>query len=72
MAELLPTGGWSVPGSLGVYLREMLPDEYVVVADPVVHGCAYDAIAVGPQGLAVMRVKNGARGGGAGAVARRR
>lgn len=57
MAELLPTGGWSVPGSLGVYLREMLPDEYVVVADPVVHGCAYDAIAVGPQGLAVMRVK---------------
>jgi hypothetical protein len=73
MAELLPTGGWSVPGSLGVYLREMLPDEYVVVADPVVHGCAYDAIAVGPQGLAVMQVKNGeleaATGGNGGRAA---
>jgi hypothetical protein len=43
----------------------MLPDEYVVVADPVIHGCAYDAIAVGPQGLAVMRVKDGERAGAA-------
>ena len=59
MAELLAAGGWNGSGSLGAYLREMLPDEYVVVTDPMIHGCVFGAIVVGPQGLTVLQAKDG-------------
>ena len=59
MAELLAAGGWNGSGSLGAYLREMLPDEYVVVTDPMIHGCVFSAIVVGPQGLTVLQAKDG-------------
>jgi hypothetical protein len=35
-------------------LRQDLPDEYVIVANPTVHGCALDAVVVGPQGLFIV------------------
>jgi hypothetical protein len=57
MAELLGMDGWAEPDSLGLLLRDGLADEYVVVADPVVHGQPLDAVVVGPQGLFVVQAK---------------
>jgi len=58
MAELLLAKGWAEPDSLVMYLREALPDEYMIVADPTVHGRAVDAVVVGPQGIFVLYVKD--------------
>ena len=54
MAELLATGGWIMPGSLGAYLRDALPDNYAVVADPIVHGCPIDAVVLGPARVTIV------------------
>ena len=56
MAELLVSGGLGAPNSLGTYLREALPDEYVVVTEPVLQRETYDAVVVGPGGLAVLEI----------------
>jgi hypothetical protein len=56
MAELLVGGGGVVSSPLGTYLREALPDDYVVVADPVVQRCALDAVVVGPAGFTILRL----------------
>jgi len=57
MAELLVMNGWADPDSLGVSLRDGLSDEYVVLADAVVHGQPLDAVVVGPQGLFALEIK---------------
>ena len=54
MAELLMTGGWAVPGSLAAYLRDTLPDHFLVVGDTTLWGQTFDAIVVGPDGLLVL------------------
>jgi hypothetical protein len=51
MAKLLVSGDSAVPNALSADLREALPDDFVVISDPAVRGCAADAIAVGPGGL---------------------
>jgi hypothetical protein len=58
MAELLMANGWTEPNSLGAYLREALPEDYVVLAEPSVQGRALDAVVVGPQGLFVMYARH--------------
>jgi hypothetical protein len=58
MAELLVANGWSTPDSLAVHLREALPDDYIIVADPIVHRLALSTVVVGPQGLFVLHVKD--------------
>ena len=54
MAEFLAVGGWAAPGSVGVYLRQALPDDYTVVADPVVWRHSFDAVVVGPDGITIL------------------
>ncbi len=54
MAELLVAGHGRVPDSLGVYLQETLPDDWIVVADPVVSRREVTAIVVGPAGLVLI------------------
>lgn len=54
MAQLLVAGHGRVPDSLGAYLREALPDDQIVVADPVVSRREIAAIVVGPGGLVVV------------------
>jgi hypothetical protein len=54
MAQLLVSGDATVPNALSAYLREALPGNFIVVSDPVVQGCAADAIAVGPGGLTLI------------------
>ena len=54
MAQLLVAGDATVPNALSAYLRETLPDDFIVVSDPAVQGCAADAIAVGPGGLTLI------------------
>jgi len=51
---LLADGAWAEPGSLGTFLRDALPEEYVVVASPTVRGCAIDAIVIGPREITVV------------------
>ncbi len=51
MAELLAAEGWVKSGSAGSYLRENLPDEYIVVADPRVSGQSLAAAVVGRGAL---------------------
>jgi hypothetical protein len=58
MAELLVANGWSTPDSLAMHLQEALPDEYIVVADPIVHRLALSTVVVGPQGLFVLHAKD--------------
>jgi len=58
MAELHSDNGIEAPDSLGVYLREALTDEYVVVVEPIVRGHQIDAVVVGPQGLVVLQPKD--------------
>ncbi len=59
MAELLVAGHGRVPESLGLYLQDALPDDWVVVADPVVNRCEITAIVVGPAGLVLIDADDG-------------
>lgn len=59
MADILATGGWTEPGSVGAYLGETLPDQFVVVVDPIVAKQTIDAIVVGPHGITIVAVING-------------
>jgi hypothetical protein len=59
MAQLYATGGWVAPGSVAAYLREALPDNHIVVANPVVCRCPIDAIVVGPGGLSIVQTPEG-------------
>lgn len=54
MAKLLAADGWAAPDSLALHLREALPDDYIVIADPIVRRLTFNAIVVGPQGLFVL------------------
>jgi hypothetical protein len=58
MAELLLGKGWAEPGSLGMVLRDELPDEYIAVADPTVQGCPLDVVVVAPRGLFVLHARD--------------
>ena len=58
MADLLMANGWVAPEPLMVYLREALPSDYVIVADPTIHRQLFDAVIVGPQGLFVLHTKD--------------
>ena len=51
MAELLLGRDWADSGSLGSYLQPFLSDEYIIVTDVTIHGCALDTVVTGPQGL---------------------
>jgi len=55
MAELLAAGGVVDPDSVADYLRDVLPDDHIVVADPVVARCPLDAVVVGPGGVIALR-----------------
>ena len=59
MAELLMAGGWVTPDSLGNCLKQTLPDDYAVVADPIVLGYAMGAVVIGPVGVTILQVGNG-------------
>jgi hypothetical protein len=50
--------GWTESDSLGMVLRDALTDDYLVLAEPTVHGCAMDALVVGPQGLFVLHARS--------------
>ena len=54
MAKLFLVGDAIRPNALSAYLRERLPDDFTVVAAPVVGHCALDAIVVGPGGLTLI------------------
>ena len=54
MAQLIAIGGWTAPGSVAAYLRETLPDDYVVVADPVIARTAIPCIILGRTCLFVV------------------
>ena len=54
MAELLVAGDTTVPNALSAYLREALPDDFIVVSDPRCRGARRVAIAVGPGGLTLI------------------
>lgn len=58
MAELLTANGWTQPDSLGDYLRHALPDDYFVVADPVIRGRPVAAVVVGRSGLLLLHDPN--------------
>ena len=57
MAEVFVAGGAMAPDSLATYLGDMLPSEYVVVADPDVLDRHLDAIVIGLPGLIVLQAK---------------
>jgi len=57
MAQLLVAGHGRVSDLLGAYLREALPNDYLVVADPVVCRHEIPAIVVGPAGVVVVDVE---------------
>lgn len=59
MAELLVAGHGRIRNALGDYLREALPDDYLVVADPVVRRREFAAIVIGPQGLVIVDPADG-------------
>jgi hypothetical protein len=54
MAKMLLVGDAIRPNALSAYLRDGLPDDFTVVAAPVVGHCALDAIVVGPGGLTLI------------------
>ncbi len=54
MAELLLTDPLTAVDSASAYLREALPDDFVVVASPVVCQRPMDALVVGPAGLTII------------------
>ncbi|MCX7671208.1 MAG: hypothetical protein N2439_14205, partial [Anaerolineae bacterium] len=57
MAQLLVAGHGRVSDLLGTYLRDALPNDYCVVADPVVCRCEIAAVVVGPAGVVVIDVE---------------
>ncbi|MGC8779743.1 MAG: hypothetical protein ACP5UQ_02665, partial [Anaerolineae bacterium] len=57
MAQLLVAGHGRVSDLLGAYLREALPNDYFVVADPVVCRCEIEAVVVGPAGVVAVDVE---------------
>ncbi len=54
MAKLLLIGDAIRPNGISAYLQAALPDDFTVVAAPVVGRCALDAIIVGPGGLTLI------------------
>jgi len=58
MAKLLLVGDAIRPNAISAYLRETLPDDFTVVAAPVVGHCALDAIIVGPGGLTLIAAED--------------
>lgn len=56
MAQLLAAGGAIIQGSVAAYLGEMLPQDYIVVADAMALRRPLDAVVVGPQGLVMLQV----------------
>lgn len=70
MAELLAAEGWVKSGSAGSYLRESLPDEYIVVADPRVSGQSLAAVVVGRGALFLVEDLNAEPAEDAGAAAK--
>ncbi len=59
MAKFLTAGDWVTADTVGAYLRNALPDSYVVVADPVVCRYQIDAVVVGPNGLSILQTCHG-------------
>lgn len=59
MARLVATAGWTVPGSVAAYLRETLPDEYVVVADPIIARTPVACVVAGRTGLFIIHCVGG-------------
>ncbi|MEJ5200164.1 MAG: hypothetical protein WHX53_14695, partial [Anaerolineae bacterium] len=57
MAQLLVVGHGRVADPLGIYLREALPNDYLVVANPVVCRQEIAAVVVGPAGVTVIDVE---------------
>ena len=64
MAEVLAAEGWVKAGSVGAYLRETLPDSYIVVADPRIYGHRTAAAVVGRSGLFVIQAADEPDGDG--------
>ena len=62
MAELLVGQGWAVTDPLALYLRDALPEDYIVVSEPIVQREAFDALVVGPQGIFVMHGRDAPAG----------
>jgi hypothetical protein len=54
MARLIERDVWVDSDSLAMHLYHGLSDEYLVVAEPVVHGHCLDLVVIGPQGLFVL------------------
>jgi hypothetical protein len=57
MAEYFTANEQAVPDPLAMRLRDMLPDDYIVVGDPVIQRRAIDILVMGPQGLFVVYCK---------------
>ncbi|MEA3407621.1 MAG: nuclease-related domain-containing protein [Chloroflexota bacterium] len=57
MGRLLLSQGDIATTRFALQLEEDLPDDYLVVCDPVIWGEALDAVVVAPQGLFVLYVK---------------
>lgn len=64
MAEVLAAEGWVKAGSVGAYLRETLPDSYIVVTDPRIYGHRTAAAVVGRSGLFVIQAADEPDGNG--------
>lgn len=54
MAELLSAEGWVSSDSLAAYLRESLPDDYIVVDHPTIQRHTLDTLVVGSSGLFIL------------------
>jgi hypothetical protein len=54
MARFFAAGGFVMPGTVGHYLREALPESYVVVCEPTVAHVPMGAVVVGPAGITVI------------------
>jgi hypothetical protein len=68
MAELFLAGHGLAPDALGAYLRDALPDDWIVVAEPVVARRALAALVIGPGGLVAIDVTADLRPGATVAV----
>jgi len=64
LAEVLAAEGWVKAGSVGAYLRETLPDSYIVVTDPRIYGQRTAAAVVGRSGLFVIQAADEPDGDG--------
>ena len=54
MAKLLVAGDRTAPNAVSAYLQEALPDDFIVVAEPVLHRCPLASVVVGPGGLTLI------------------